>query len=417
MNVWLVQIGEPLPIDGEGERLMRTGILAQKLVDRGHRVYWWAGSFDHARLRQRPQANPSVEVTAGYEIALLRGRAYPRTVSLARVRNHREVADEFRRLAPLQPKPDIIVCSFPSIELALAASEYGLRHHVPVVIDIRDTWPDVMAYRVPRPLRGLAQVPLSGMRGQARTAFRNATAITAHAPGFVEWGLDLADRPKSDMDRDFPFGYNPEPPDPGAIEHADRFWDERGVHEEGRETTACFVGNIGLHARIAEAMEAARLLAGGSPWKFVFCGAGDALERRRRQARDDPGILFPGRIGRAEIWTLMRRSAVGLACMKDSPDFLATIPNKVPEYLSAGLPVAVNLSEGVVYDLLKENGAGFSFENDPTKLADRLDEMRIDPSRRRTMSERALALFHDRFVADEVYSSMVDYFEDLAAKR
>ena len=38
MRVWLVTIGEPLPIDGTNERLCRTGILANMLVKRGHKV-------------------------------------------------------------------------------------------------------------------------------------------------------------------------------------------------------------------------------------------------------------------------------------------------------------------------------------------------------------------------------------------
>lgn len=416
MNVWLVQIGEPLPIDGEGERLMRTGILAQKLVDRGHDVYWWASSFDHARLRQRSHEDPTVEVTPGYEIALLRGRSYPRAVSLARVRNHRELAREFEGRVKGQPKPDIIMCSFPSIELAAAVSEYGLREKVPVVMDIRDMWPDVMVDRVKRPLRALARLPLSRMFAQARAACANATAITGHTSSFVAWGLGLAGRPRTESDRDFPFGYDPTPPDPEAIEHASRLWDELGVTDRPQDMNVCFVGSIGHHVPIAVAIEGAKRMGDRQTGKFVFCGTGDALDRHRDHTSDDPRFLFPGRVGKADIWTLMRRSAVGLACMNSSPDFLATIPNKVPEYLSAGLPVAVNLSEGSVYDLLEESGAGFSFDNDPTKLAEKLAEMSADPSPRRLMSERALALFRERFVADDVYSSMVDYLENLARR-
>ena len=100
MKAWLIQIGEPLPIDGANERLMRTGMLAQALVSRGHEVHWWASSFDHARLRQRPQHSSTVQLSDRFAITLLEGRSYPRAVSVARIRNHREVAADFESRAP-----------------------------------------------------------------------------------------------------------------------------------------------------------------------------------------------------------------------------------------------------------------------------------------------------------------------------
>lgn len=39
LNVWLVQTGEPLPLKGN-VRKMRTGLIADKLLERGHSVYW-----------------------------------------------------------------------------------------------------------------------------------------------------------------------------------------------------------------------------------------------------------------------------------------------------------------------------------------------------------------------------------------
>ncbi|MCL6590483.1 MAG: hypothetical protein K6U80_11060 [Firmicutes bacterium] len=37
MKIWLVAIGEPLPTDGNNERLLRMGILANLLVARGQK--------------------------------------------------------------------------------------------------------------------------------------------------------------------------------------------------------------------------------------------------------------------------------------------------------------------------------------------------------------------------------------------
>lgn len=46
MNIWLIQTGEPVPV-GDNIKKMRTAILADKLVERGHSVLWWVSAFDH----------------------------------------------------------------------------------------------------------------------------------------------------------------------------------------------------------------------------------------------------------------------------------------------------------------------------------------------------------------------------------
>ena len=50
MHIWLIQIGEPLPL-GNRTRLMRTGLLAEQFLARGHTVLWWASAFEHHRPR------------------------------------------------------------------------------------------------------------------------------------------------------------------------------------------------------------------------------------------------------------------------------------------------------------------------------------------------------------------------------
>ena len=51
-RIWLLQDGEPLPTD-DNPRLMRTGTLAERLVEAGFDVTWWASSFQHSTKRYR----------------------------------------------------------------------------------------------------------------------------------------------------------------------------------------------------------------------------------------------------------------------------------------------------------------------------------------------------------------------------
>jgi hypothetical protein len=47
MKVWILQTGEPLPIDANGLRPMRAMNLTKSLIDHGHEVILWSSNFDH----------------------------------------------------------------------------------------------------------------------------------------------------------------------------------------------------------------------------------------------------------------------------------------------------------------------------------------------------------------------------------
>jgi len=38
LSIWLITVGEPLPIEGNRDRLWRTGLLAETFTGRGHDV-------------------------------------------------------------------------------------------------------------------------------------------------------------------------------------------------------------------------------------------------------------------------------------------------------------------------------------------------------------------------------------------
>src|SRR5204863_5451667 len=93
------------------------------------------------------------------------------------IRNHRQTAAQFTARAARGAPPDVILCSYPTIELCDAAVSYGRFHGVPVVLDIRDLWPDIFLNLVPRALKGFARVALAGMFKASRRACGDATAI------------------------------------------------------------------------------------------------------------------------------------------------------------------------------------------------------------------------------------------------
>ncbi|MCE9558448.1 MAG: glycosyltransferase [Armatimonadetes bacterium] len=201
MNVWILTIGEPLPKKGEQVRLYRSGILAETLVARGHKVTWFTSNFDHFTKTFHDEK----EIGGTAKIILLPGTGYKRNISLARFKDHVKVAQSFREVASKQEEPDIILASVPIMELALEALDYAEPRGIPVVLDARDMWPDMFDEALPRAFKPIAKVLFSKLRKETREGFSRATAILGHTESFVEWGLSYANRERTDQDRAFYF--------------------------------------------------------------------------------------------------------------------------------------------------------------------------------------------------------------------
>jgi len=412
MKIWLVTIGEPLPIDGDNQRLQRAGMMAKVLANRGHEVTWWTSSFNHALKKDRCQKDETAEIDPNLRITMMYAPGYAKNVSLQRIANHLLLARRFTHLADKAPSPDIILAALPSIALAAASAEYGRACSVPVVLDIRDLWPDVFLDLAPAAVRELARIPLLPAFRLTARACRQATAIIGLTKPFVDWGLKHAGRPATSLDKEFFMGYTSERPGEKEIQQAEQYWTDMGAGKDDNEFIVSFFGHIGHCFDFDTVVKAARILNKQSrPIRFVLCGNGERVEYYRAQADDCTNILFPGWVNFPKIWVLLRRSAVGLAPYINIDNFSLNLPNKPPEYFSAALPVITGL-HGVLSDLLEQTGTGVVYEaGNPTDLAQNLCALFDDPVRRRRMSDNARELYLRRFQADDIYGALANHLE------
>jgi glycosyltransferase involved in cell wall biosynthesis len=416
--VWVIKREEPVPLgERPSDRVLRMGSLAFRLAERGHDVVWWSSSFDHLRKRQRVTRDTAVQLAQTLEVRLLRGCGYRHNVSVARLVDEGIISRKFASWARRDPlRPDLIVSALPSVELCLAAVVFGRSAGVPVVLDMRDMWPDIFVELSPKALRPLARLLLAPLFRRAQEACAGATAITGITEAFVDWGVARGGRPRAPLDRCFPFGYPSTPPSPASLIAAERFWDTHGV-PACSAFTVCYVGSIDRQRDIGTIVASARLMAAaGVEARFVICGEGERLEDLRRLSADAPNVVWPGWIDEPAIYVLLRRSAVGLNPTPERFDYLASINNKAIEYLSAGLPIVSSPATGVLASLLEEEHCGVSYQRgDAAGLSCLLTRFHADDSFRRDLSARATRVFHQRFTAEKVYSEMARYLEEIAS--
>ena len=273
MKVWLFTVGEPLPIDQGEQRLLRTGHLAHTLAARGHSVVWWTSAFDHVRKSFRSESDQDISLATGLELRLVRGLGYGKNISAKRIWDHLILARRIKARLHSDPSPpEVMVASLPTPEIASVVASFGKKRGIPTVVDVRDLWPDVLETAFPEYLRLLARPLLSPFRALTRQACADATAISGHAPAFVEWGLRHAGRARRPMDRDFPHGYFADPPAPPVQQAAFDYWKELGLNEN--QFIVCYFGAVGHQFDLDTVFDAVGELSARKEVRFVLCGDG-----------------------------------------------------------------------------------------------------------------------------------------------
>lgn len=409
MRIWIVEIGEPLPLE-TGKRLLRYGQFSAFLAARGHEVRWWTCDFSHA-VKAHVAPAGTHQLASGVALNVLHAPGYRSNVSLARLRHHRAFA---RALAAAlereETPPDCILCPIPTIENARVIHDYAVRHRVPYIIDVRDNWPDDLVRRVPRLVQPLARVALRGLFSAARTAARDAAFITGVSRLQVEYGLSLAGRPlDARRDHVFHHGYTRSVVSPQAHTEAMAWWRARGLRAA---KVISFVGTLGVSFDFEPVFAAARKLwqEGRRDIQVVVAGAGDA--RDSLIERGNELILFPGWIDMARIDALLANSVAAVAPY--IPNTTMSLPNKFFEYFAYGLPVLSSCS-GESAELIAEHGVGLQYDpSTPDDFYQCLLRITEHPELARAMGKAALSLFSARFDQSLLFSEMEARIREVA---
>jgi glycosyltransferase involved in cell wall biosynthesis len=414
VHVWLITVGEPLPQISGNSRLWRTGLVAQELVQRGHTVTWWTSRVDHFSKRlfavDGAQYTPTPELT----IRFLDGRLYRRNVSIARLVNHWQIGRHFRQQIRSVPAPKVILCSFPTIELAREATRFGREHGIPVVLDVRDLWPDIFVQPAPGFLRGVVKSVLWPYFVAARRALADAAAIIAVSPRYLQWGLECAHRSATARDQVYPLAYSLPPRTETDRAHGLTVLDRYGV--KSGAVVCLFAGTLGRTYDLGPVIECARRLASEqavSPFHFVICGDGERAAEWRERAANLPNMSFTGWLAQDDMRAALAGADLGLAAYANQAP--QGLPNKIIEYLAAGLPVLSSL-KGEAEQLLARESCGVTYEADNATSLHSALLLFASPDTRATHARNARRAFETDFQAETVYAALATFLTQLGGK-
>ena len=380
-KIFLVNAGEPLPIDGNKPHRMSHWMT--KLSAIGYEVTFFTTDFEHQR--KIPLANRSIP--NGYR--LLNSRvSYSKNVSLRRLVNHYFLGRSLKRALWNSEKPDLILCSYPTIYMTYIATLFGSRNNVSVIVDVRDLWPDTFMNPI------IGKFLLFPLYKQKNFIFNNATIITGVSPEYVKWA-----NPNSfTLSNTLPLSqYKP------TIK-------EKVIMMNMDPLKLIFVGtlgdtyDLGLISMISQSLSLSNI-----NHQINVCGDGPQKDAFLDSIEGIPQVVYLGWLTKEEIDRELKSSHIGLMLYKrDSPQGW---PNKLIEYMSYGLPM-VNTLTGESWNLIQENQLGINIER--SSLDPMIDWIKkeVIPNYR-LHSEKTLEVFKEYFDEETTFNSLLNIIENV----
>lgn len=362
--------------------------FARYLAQQGHRVTVLAGPESYLTGEKTPGRAASEPEVDDAGVRIIRCAAYggwhrsffQRVISFLSF----SLSSIWQGL--LQPKPDLVWGTSPPLFQAASAWLLARLKGTRFMLEIRDLWPR-FAVEVGVLRSGL----LIGVAEWLEAfLYRQAHLLVINSPGFFEHVLARGGKRvvviPNGVDLEM-FSKEDEPGRRPAF-----------VPLSQDSFVVIYAGAHGLSNDLQVALQAAWQLR-ADRIKFVFVGDGKEKRTLRRTARAMglENVRFLAPVPKVEMANMLARANAGLAILKPLEGYKTTYPNKVFDYMAAGLPVVLGI-DGVIREVVEGAGAGvFAQPGDPLALAEAIRSLAADSDGAAEMGRRGRAHVEQHF--------------------
>jgi glycosyltransferase involved in cell wall biosynthesis len=275
---------------------------------------------------------------------------------------------------------DVVYGSSPHLGAAVAGLAIARVHRARFVLEVRDLWPRILLDAGMFTERSLVY---RALRQLELFLYRQADAIVVLAKG-SGWEIECDGIDPAKIH------FLPNGAEPADFDvETSRGQLRRRYGLSG--TSVVYAGAHGPANGLDLVLDAAEQLA-DTDVRFVLVGDGvakaDLVDRARLRGLDN--VEFRDPIPKVEIPELFAAADIGLHCLADLPLFRHGVsPNKLYDYMAAGLPVVTN-TPGEVAAMVDEAGAGEAVG--PTEIGSAIDSLAaLDPDTRAKLGDNGRA--------------------------
>ena len=417
MKIWVLQTGEPIPLDQGSPRPMRAMNLIKSLLSNQHEVTLWTSRFYHQQKEFRETGGSKTIVEGNFTTHLIDSPGYSSNMGFARLYDHWVLAKNLgRSLAKNNDLPDVVFVGYPPIEIAKVMIDYCNRNRIPVLLDVKDLWPEIFVERVPIIFKPIAQVIFYPYFRMAAKAFSGATSLSAMSEQFLDWVCSFSKRQRSDQDLVVPLTSEKQHFSPEARKEAKIKLQRLGVNLEQGLARFVFVGSLTKAFDFRQIFEFAdKLEALFVHFQIIIAGDGPEFAELSRSKDISKKIVFLGHIDQPLISELLLNSLAGVAPYKNTKDFRLSVPNKIYDFMLHELPILSSL-EGATQRLLQSEGVGLHYNNSEELTRHALSLIE-DGELVKSIKTNSRSVFSRKFDFAISYGALVAKLEELASHR
>lgn len=180
-----------------------------------------------------------------------------------------------------------------------------------------------------------------------------------------------------------------------------------------RDRQAIYVGGISEARGANEMLDAFLQFEREANVRLVLVGPvrGDALHGRLNTLKTAGWLEHTGSLPRTEVATRLGGARIGLVLFHPEPNHLEAQPNKMFEYMSAGLPVIASHFP-LWREIVESVGCGVVVDPlDPTAIAKAVRQLLDNPEEAEKMGERGRAAVKERFNWSAEATALLDAYE------
>lgn len=178
-----------------------------------------------------------------------------------------------------------------------------------------------------------------------------------------------------------------------------------------KEKAVCYVGGISKIRGIHEMVEAMSQING----KLLLAGLFSPMSLRDKikQKAGWENVVEVGQINRSEVRNLMSRAMAGLVVIYPEPNYISSLPIKMFEYMSAGIPVIAS-NFPLWQQIIEDNQCGICIDPcNPQALAEAIERVFENPDIAQKMGENGRKAVVSKYNWKMESTKLVHLYHDL----
>jgi glycosyltransferase involved in cell wall biosynthesis len=392
-RILLVREFEPLPIYPEAKKL-RTGMLADALLAHGHDVTWFTSTFNHLEKKYHYNTDKKIDLSYHYHFIFAHVGEYDASISLSRIRHHKLLAKKLREhLNANKESYDLVVASHPTIETCYESVIFGQLNHIPVIVDVRDMWPDTFTDYMPWYIRPFVRLAIQNMHKKTIYSFFNATVLTSMSQFVLNWAVKKSNRHAQTAA--FYLG--------SSLDKLDASSKTNEVNSDDSNRLICtYVGGLIRSYDLSTMIQASLKLS--DDMQFNIVGDGPMRDNFESLPHGE-NLAFKGWCEKEQVASYLKEADILVLPVIKQAD--PNMPNKLFDYLWAGKPILACI-HGEAADLIRDYDLGYVYEHN--NLEDFLKGLNYLKSseRRSEISNNIKWVYADRFQSERIYEQFVE---------